>query len=123
MSTRTLSLALIAALAAGCASAPAPGRFGASPRPDPERWERTACLRGEYPVELDGTAYAQARAVDLAAHRQALSSPQATQHVLERRAAFQARCAAWLRAVSPGRSDLVAAPAAPAVTAAYSPAP
>jgi hypothetical protein len=122
MSTRTLGFTLIVALAAGCASAPAPSRFRASTSSDPERWERAACLRGEYPVELDGTAYAQARTVDLAAQRQALSSPQATQHVLERRAAFQTRCAEWLRGASAGRSDLVAGPAAPAVTASYSPA-
>lgn len=95
MAPRPLLLVLLAALFIGCA--PASNRMRAAPaRPlDPDRWARAACLRDEYPLELDGRAYATARQEDLTAERQGLPSPSATARLLEDRAAFRARCATW----------------------------
>ena len=96
MSTRTLGAALFLVLAMGCASArPAPVASRHAAPEDPDRWARAACQRGEYPVELDARAFAQARMDDLVAERHGARMPGATQRLLDRRLAFEHRCEAW----------------------------
>jgi hypothetical protein len=97
MHARSLVLA-VALVATGCATAPSASRFEHKAPADPDRFERIACRRGELPVALDGRAFAQARATDLAAERQAQQSPRATEQLLTQRDLFLARCASWLEA-------------------------
>ena len=98
MSTRTIGAALFLVLAVGCAAArPAPVVARAATPEDPDRWSRAACQRGEYPVELDARAFSQARMDDLVAERQGARMPGATQRLVDRRAAFETRCATWLQ--------------------------
>jgi hypothetical protein len=92
---------VLLSLAVACAGArPAPTPAAAQAA-DPDRWDRAACLRGEYPVRLDGRAWAHARQIDLAAVRQWDAIPGATARLLAERAAFEERCAAWLRDAPP----------------------
>jgi hypothetical protein len=90
---------LAAALAGACASAPRGPSSDATP-PDPERWEKAACRRGAYPLELDDRALARARWVDLRARRNGEWSPFAVARLEGERDAFDARCATW-RAIPP----------------------
>jgi hypothetical protein len=112
MPGRHLGIALLLAAATGCAAAPAPGRFQAARPADPDRFDRAACLRGDYPTEVDGAAYAQARTVDWSAQRSGQASPGATGKLMARRAAFESRCAGWRQA-----GGTAAAPAVPVVHA------
>jgi hypothetical protein len=86
---------LAAALLAGCSSAPP--RWSSAPASalDPERWERAACSRGEYPTELDARALTRARYEDLHARHTGSSCSFATAQLESERIAFDARCAAW----------------------------
>ena len=98
MSTRTMGAALCLVLAVGCASAkPAVVTARAVAPEDQDRWSRAACQRGEYPVDLDARAFAQARMDDLAAERQGVRMPGATERLLIRRSAFETRCESWLQ--------------------------
>jgi hypothetical protein len=100
MAIRTLGTVLLMVLASGCASArPAAAVAGTAVPADPDRWTRVACQRGEYPVELDGRAFAQARWLDRLAERQGAPTPSATQRLLDQRSAFETRCASWLQVV------------------------
>lgn len=62
---------------------------------DPDRWERAACLRDEYPPEIDDGALARARHEDVRAKTNGRSSPFAAARLEDRRATFKARCASW----------------------------
>jgi len=96
MSIRTMGVALFLVLTVGCASAkPAVAGARAAVPEDPDRWARAACQRGEYPIDLDARAFAQARMDDLVAERHGARMPGATQRLLDRRLAFEHRCEAW----------------------------
>jgi hypothetical protein len=98
MSTRTLGVALLLVLSVGCASArPAVAVARSAPPEDMDRWARAACHRGEYPIDLDARAFAQARMFDRAAQRQGGPVPGATQQLLDQRSVFETRCESWLR--------------------------
>ena len=84
-----------AALLAGCRSARGGWLSVAAPVPEPDRWERHACLQGEYPVELDARALARARYEDLRARQNGTASSFATARLESERSAFEARCAVW----------------------------
>ena len=86
----------LAALLGGCASAPQRRAEVGGPAPDPDRWARAACERGEYPDELDARALARARHDDLRARRNGDWSPFATARLMDEREAFDVRCSAWL---------------------------
>lgn len=90
---------LAAALFTGCKSASPrwPATRAASPAqaPDPNRWERAACRQGEYPVDLDGRAFARAKFEDLQARKAGSAGRFATARLERERAAFEARCATW----------------------------
>jgi hypothetical protein len=104
-----LGVALVVALATGCASAPPIARFQPGRPADPDRFERASCLRGDYPVELDARAYAQARTADRYAERNGLASPDATKRLLTERAVFEARCSGWRDAAEQPDTHLVTA--------------
>lgn len=95
-SRAALLVVLFTTLSVGCAPATRHARATPARPPDPDRWARAACLRGEYPPELDARAYATARQQDLAAARRGLAPASATARLAEGRAAFDARCATWL---------------------------
>lgn len=96
MALRYLLAGLVfAALLNGCASAPPRWPSARAAAPDPQRWERTACQRDEYPAELDGSAFARARWEDLRARHDGAPAPDAAARLERERAAFEARCAAW----------------------------
>jgi len=95
MPGRNVGLALVILLAAGCAAAPVSARFQPSRPADPDRFARAACLRGDYPVEVDEHAWAQARTADRYAERNNLVPPNATARLLAQRATFDARCSGW----------------------------
>ena len=98
MPIRTLSAAFILVLVVGCAAArPVVTDSRTAVPEDPDRWARAACQRGEYPVELDARAFAQARMDDLVAERHGARMPGATQRLLDRRSAFDNRCSRWLQ--------------------------
>ena len=98
MSIRTMGVALFLVLTVGCASAkPAVAGARAAVPEDPDRWARAACQRGEYPIDLDARAFAQARMDDLVAERQGVRMPASTQRLLDRRSAFETRCETWLQ--------------------------
>jgi hypothetical protein len=100
MSIRPTGVALLLVLAVGCATAtPTVAGPPAAVPEDPDRWARAACQRGEYPIELDARAFAQARMDDLTAERQGVRMPTATQRLLDQRSAFESRCAGWRRVV------------------------
>jgi hypothetical protein len=102
---RTWIGCVAAALVAGCAaSAPHGAGIAESRSADPERWDRAACLRGDYPGDLDGHAYARARQEDLHAHSGGEASPFAVARLEDRRSAFDARCRRWRAArVAPAK--------------------
>jgi hypothetical protein len=94
-----LSCLVVSALLVGCRSDPgfrgaAPGARSASP----DAAERAACVRGQYPVDVDGAAYARARQADLQAARSGAASGFETTRLLDERGAFERRCLAWLAA-------------------------
>jgi hypothetical protein len=96
MASRPMWLAaLLTALSIGCSSTTQQMRAGPARPPDPDRWARAACLRGEYPSELDGRAYAMARQLDLTAERRGLADATATARLIDARMAFGGRCAMW----------------------------
>jgi SRSO17 transposase len=93
---------LAAALLVGCrsaptrwSSAPASAPAPAASEPDPDRWERAVCHKGEYPAEIDARALTSARYEDLQARQSGSSSSFATARLESERNAFDARCAAW----------------------------
>lgn len=90
-----LLLAVLGALALGCSPTAKQLRTASARTPDPDRWDRAACLRGEYPLELDGRAYATARQHDLVAERRGSAEASATARLIDARAAFDVRCATW----------------------------
>jgi hypothetical protein len=116
MPGRNVGLALVVLLAAGCAAAPVGARFQPGRPADPDRFERAACLRGDYPAEVDERAYAQARTVDRHAERNNLVPPNATGRLLAQRATFDARCSGW-RDQSGTGVVMAGNPAAPFVSA------
>jgi hypothetical protein len=95
---RQVRLLVLALFALACAS-PRPAQVsGSGARPavaDDERWDRRACLRGEYPYPLDGRAYARARQDDLATLRAGASSNFAVSRLISEREAFDRRCESW----------------------------
>jgi hypothetical protein len=96
MASRPMWLAaLLTALSIGCSPTTHQMRAGPERPPDPDRWARSACLRGEYPSELDGRAYAMARQQDLTADRRGLGDASATARLIDARMAYGARCAKW----------------------------
>jgi hypothetical protein len=93
---RSIMGCLAAALLGGCAvSAPHGPGHAESRSADPERWDRAACLRGDYPGDLDAHAYARARQEDLRARGEGDASPFAVARLEDRRTAFDARCRRW----------------------------
>lgn len=86
---------VLAALVTGCKSAAPRWPSDRAAAPDPERWERTACRRDEYPPDVDGSALARARWEDLRARHEGAAPAGAAARVERARAAFDARCAAW----------------------------
>ena len=100
MTFRTIAAASLAAtLIGGCASAP-PRAPTVAAAMDPDRWEKAACHRGEYPNDLDGKAFARARMED---RRNRLSggwSSFASARLEGEREAFEARCAVWRAAAT-----------------------
>lgn len=101
MTPRALLSGWIAAgLVAGCAAAPpaAPLASGRGRASDPERWERAACVRGDYPTELDSGALARAHQDDVRARQSGATSPVAVVRLTAERDAFEARCRRWLSA-------------------------
>jgi hypothetical protein len=105
-----LLVALLTTLSIGCSQTTRQMSAAPARPPDPERWARAACLRGEYPSELDGRAYAWARQRDLTAERQGLADASATARLIDARMAFGERCTTWrehasvITVVSTGRS-------------------
>lgn len=95
MSRRWIAALAFAALLAGCRSAEARRAAAPAAAPDPDRWERLACRRGEYPSELDARALARARSEDLRARRSGAPSPFAAARLESQRSVFEARCTAW----------------------------
>jgi hypothetical protein len=96
MARRPALLALLlTALSIGCAPTAKHMRATPARPPDPDRWARAACLRDEYPPELDSRAWATVRQQDLIAERQGLAGPSATARLIGARVAFDARCATW----------------------------
>ena len=95
MTFRTIAaVSLAATLIGGCASAP-PRAPTVAATLDPDRWEKAACHRGEYPNDLDGKAFARARMED---RRNRLSggwSSFASARLEGEREAFEARCTGW----------------------------
>ena len=91
------SVAALAALVAGCASAPPRWSWTgpSAPPADPDRFERAVCHLGEYPPDLDARALARAHAEDLRARRSGEFGPFAAERIESARAEFDARCAAW----------------------------
>lgn len=117
MTLRWLAAGTLAgALLMGCRSAPTrwPSAPASAPtsQPDPDRWERAVCYKGEYPAAFDGRALARARYEDLRARQSGSASSFATARLESERDAFDARCAAWLAsrngawASATGRPDL-----------------
>jgi hypothetical protein len=104
MTFRTIAAASLAAtLIGGCASAsPRPAIIAAAP--DPERWEKVACRRGEYPRDLDAMAFARARLEDVRARQNGEWSSFASARLEGERGAFHARCAGW-RAAAVGEEQ------------------
>jgi hypothetical protein len=96
MMVRWLVAAGIAAALISCSSAP-PRRLSATvvSAPDPDRWERAACSRGEYPADLNARAMARARHADIRARLNRSWSPFAVARLESEREAFDARCMAW----------------------------
>jgi hypothetical protein len=97
MALRLIAVAAVAGpVLLGCASAGHRAHVSARERsePDPLRFERSACLRGDYPPELDAVAFARARVEDLGAQREGAPSD-ATGRLLEARSDFERRCQAW----------------------------
>lgn len=96
MTRRALSGCIAAGLLAGCAAAPPapPLASGGGRASDPQRWEHAACLRGDYPTELDSGALARAHQQDVQA-RQAGARPSAASRLAADRDAFEARCQRW----------------------------
>jgi hypothetical protein len=86
---------LAAALLVGCRSAPSRWSSEPTSAPDPDRWQRAVCYKGEYPAELDARALTRARYEDLRASQSGQSSPFAAARLESDRNAFDARCAAW----------------------------
>ena len=86
---------LAAALLVGCRSASTRWSSEPASAPDPGRWERAACYRGEYPEQLDDRALARARYEDLRARQSASASSFAVARLESDRNAFDARCATW----------------------------
>jgi hypothetical protein len=85
---------LAAVLVGGCAANNV--RSASVSPPDPSRWERAACQRGEYPVELDGKALTRARYADLRTRQSGEYSSFAVARLKSDRDEFDVRCAAWL---------------------------
>lgn len=89
---------VVAALMVGCKSAP-PRWSSRAPAPaDPDRWERSLCRLGIYPVEIDSRALVLARYAD---RQSGSTGPFAAAAILSERDAFDARCAARSAAASP----------------------
>lgn len=95
MASRPMFLAALIALSIGCSPATKQMRAARARPPDPDRWARAACLRGEYPSELDGRAYAMARQQDLTAERRGVADASATARLIDARMTFGARCPTW----------------------------
>lgn len=101
---RLLLCGVAAALLAGCAGSASRSALAHSSRPpDPERWDRAACLRGEYPAELDSGALARARREDVQARQAGEPSQFAVSRLADRRQAFDARCRSWRSAQASAR--------------------
>jgi hypothetical protein len=111
MPLRAPTISLLVTLATACAAPRAPTvamvrPLAGPPAPgDPERWDRAACHRGEYPLDLGDRAYAQARQRDLAAERVGEQAPAVTLRLLERRVLFQKRCEAWQQEAQQASAD------------------
>lgn len=95
MSRRWIATLAFAALLAGCRTAQGGWVSVPAPATDPDRWERLACRKGEYPVELDARALARARYEDLRARQSGATAPFAAARLESERSAFEARCAVW----------------------------
>jgi hypothetical protein len=99
MARAFLAAMLAAALFTGCKSAsPRWSSTTTTTARDPQRWERAACWRGEYPVELDERALVWARYEDVRASHGGSPTSEAAR-VERERIAFDARCNGWRMAM------------------------
>jgi hypothetical protein len=109
MTFRTIAAASLAAtLIGGCASAP-PRAPTVAAAMDPDRWEKAACHRGEYPNDLDGKAFARARLEDRRNRVSGGWSSFASARLDGERDAFDARCSVWRAIPASPEKDVGAA--------------